>query len=64
MIFIGWIFISLFIVAVGLAVVQPWWLAKFIQPKFYCEKCHEDITRLQRFAAEETIRESLESRQV
>lgn len=64
MILFLWCIIAGFIVGGGLVVLQPWWIAKFITPKYYCEKCHEDITRLQRFAAEQTIRESLESRQV
>jgi hypothetical protein len=64
MIFIGWILISLNTIFTGLMIVQPWWLVRHFQKRFYCDRCHEDITIVQRFAAEETIRESLEERQV
>ena len=64
MIFILWITLCLLLIAAGAAILQPWWVMKLVNKKFYCERCHEDITRLQRFAAEQTIRESLEGRQV
>jgi hypothetical protein len=64
MILVAWLVIAFSLISTGFVLWQPWWLVKHFQQRYYCARCHKDITETQKFQLEIDARESLEGRQV
>lgn len=69
MILIAWFIAALVVALAGLVIWQPWWFKNWVdsvagEPKYFCKKCHRDITVGDKIRAEFNDMNKLEDRQV
>lgn len=64
MIFIAWMISSVSLIIWGVLITRPRWIAKLTSPKYFCTRCHIDITISEKFLIKLRANEELEARQI
>ncbi len=62
MILILWFIISLAMMLLGIIISYPWWFARLIQKRYWCENCHYELTTKARFLANYNAGTELDNR--
>lgn len=64
MIFVAWFAIAITLVMLGIVIWQPQWFAKLVHTRYYCARCHKDISEVEKFRLGFEANETREERQV
>lgn len=64
MILIAWMIIAFSLIVTGVVILQPKWFVTLVSRKYYCIKCHIDITNSDKVRTRFNQENSIAERQV